>query len=160
MPIRIGEALVAEGLLTQEQVAQVLEAQQVRHRPFGVLAEELFDLDEGDVERAWVRQFTELAHHVDASALCPADDARNELEARQCWQFGVYPLRLEGDELVLATTPTHLLRALRFTMRVLERPCSFVLTSADALARALESHFPMPGLNQANLAAVAERSGP
>ena len=43
--IRLGEILVENGLLTPQQVNQVLKQQKRGGRPFGVLAERMFGLD-------------------------------------------------------------------------------------------------------------------
>ncbi|GAB4551111.1 MAG: hypothetical protein Tsb0013_13070 [Phycisphaerales bacterium] len=155
MPTRLGEILVDQGVLREEQVEAILEAQQACARPFGVLAEELFGICPEAIERAWVRQYIEIAQHVDVLTV-PRDPGIGAMvSSRQCWQFGVFPIREEGRELVMATTPGHLPRALRFASSVLERPCYFVLTAQDALARALEEHHAIPGLDATHLASTA-----
>ena len=40
--LKLGDLLVQQGVLTVAQRDQVLEAQRLRRRPFGVLAEDLF----------------------------------------------------------------------------------------------------------------------
>lgn len=151
MPSRLGEILVEQQVLGAEQVDAILEAQRACARPFGVLAEELFGVHPEDIERAWVRQYVEIAQHVDVETVPRDEGIEDSVTSRQCWQFGVIPIRTEGNELILATTPGHLPRALRFASSVLERPCYFVLTSQDALARALEKFHAIPGLDATHL---------
>jgi hypothetical protein len=155
MPTRLGEILVDQGVLTTDQVEAVLNAQEACARPFGVLAEELFGVEGQEIERAWVRQFVEIAQHVDVLTTPRDPGVEQIVSARRCWQFGVLPLFEEGRELVCATTPGHLPRALNFASRVLERPCYFVLTSQDALAKALAKSHPIPGLDENSLASTA-----
>ena len=155
MPSRLGEILVDQEVLTSGQVEAILSAQQARARPFGVLAEELFGISGVAIERAWVRQYVEIAQHVDATTVPCDPRVVDMVSPRQCWQFGVLPVREEGEELVMVTTPGHLQRALRFALSVLERPCYFVLTEQKALAHALEKHHPIPGLNASHLAGTA-----
>ncbi len=152
MTTRLGEILVDQQVLTGEQVEAILDAQKACARPFGLLAEELFGVSGEAIERAWVRQYVEIAQHVDANTVPRDEGIEESVSNRQCWQFGVIPIREEGQELVLATTPGHLPRALRFASSVLERPCYFVLTSQDALASALNEHHAIPGLDASHLA--------
>ncbi|MEM1423964.1 MAG: hypothetical protein AAGH64_08160 [Planctomycetota bacterium] len=155
MPTRMGELLVDQGVLTGEQVDAILDSQKACARPFGVLAEELFGICPEAIERAWVRQYVEIAQHVDVLTVPRDPGVEKHVSDRQCWQFGVFPIRVEGNELVMATTPGHLPRALRFASSVLERPAYFVLTAQDALAKALEQHHAIPGLDASHLASTA-----
>ena len=57
--IQIGQLLLEQGILTQAQVEQIVQVQKTSHRPFGDLAERLFDIDPQAIEDAWVEQL----HH-------------------------------------------------------------------------------------------------
>jgi len=144
--IRLGEVLVSRGLLTDDQVLEILDAQKRSQRPFGLLAEQMFGLEEADIEGAWAAQYEAIAGHCDVGAEQPRRDALDCVSRRQAWQFCVLPLRFEGSELVLATTSANLPRALRFAVRVLGRQAYFVLTDGVALAKALERNFPLDGM--------------
>ena len=54
--IRIGQILVEQGVLSEQQVFEIIEAQRRRGLPFGVLAEERFDVTIESIERAWIEQ--------------------------------------------------------------------------------------------------------
>jgi hypothetical protein len=146
MTIRLGEVLVEQGVLNEQQVEQILKHQRTTHRPFGLLAEELFGCTSAQIEAAWAEQYRRLGATVDITRESIEERALDSVSRRQAWQFRVMPLRFEGAELVIATTAENLARALRFASRVLSRPCYLVLTEPEKLGEALAHHFPMGGL--------------
>jgi hypothetical protein len=146
MPMRLGDLLVRHGVLDDEQRDDVLRQQRISARPFGLLAEEMFGVDPRAVERAWAAQYADYAEEVDPEAERPTADALRVIEPRQAWQFGVLPLRIEHDELVLATTEGQLARALRFAGWRLPFQCRFAVCEEERLARAIERHYPMAGM--------------
>ncbi|MFM9957199.1 MAG: hypothetical protein ACKVZJ_03920 [Phycisphaerales bacterium] len=146
MGLRLGEVMVAQGLLTEHQVQQILHHQRHAHRPFGVLAEDLFGISEDEVERAWVAQYASLTRQINPHDEKIDPEALRLVDRRQAWQFRVLPIRFDGDELMIATTPEHLVRALRFASRCVPRPCYFVLTDSRHLGDALVRYFPMAGM--------------
>lgn len=146
MAIRLGEVLVRRGLLSHEQVERIVDEQSRWHRPFGVLAEEMFGLSVDDVEQAWAEQYAHLTQNVDVRQHAPDPRALQMVDRRQAWQFRVLPLEFDGDELMVATTRDHLARSLRFVSRCLATPCYLVLTEAKMLGEALMQHFPMAGM--------------
>ncbi|MFG0275573.1 MAG: hypothetical protein ACF8QF_10990 [Phycisphaerales bacterium] len=145
--MRIGELMVRKGLLTEEQVEAILTEQLERGGAFGALAEELFGIGEPEVEDAWAEQYAIFAEQIDPRAEAPTADALALIDRRQAWQFRLMPLRVEGSEVVFVTTTSHLARALRFAIRHVESPAYFVLTAPGALAEALQSHYPMDGMD-------------
>ncbi len=146
MSVRLGEVMVRQGVLTDAQVEQILEEQRRSKRPFGLIAERLFEIDGEVIERAWAEQYAEISGRFDLESSPPREDALACVSRRQAWQFTVLPVRLEGGELVMATTRDNLPRALRFATRVLETPCYLVLVEPRALGEALNRHYPMPGM--------------
>lgn len=146
MGLRLGEVMIAQGLLTENQVQQILHHQKHAHRPFGVLAEDLFGISEDEVERAWVAQYASLTRQITPAEERLEDSALRLVDRRQAWQFRVLPMRFDGDELMIATTPDHLVRALRFASRCIPRPCYFVLTDSRQLGEALVKYYPMAGM--------------
>ena len=145
-PPRLGELLVAHGLLTARQVDAVLERQQSCDRPFGALCEEMFGVDPLLVEGAWVDQYRALSASFDADFARVSPAALALVNRRQAWQFRIVPLRLENGTLVLATTPANLARGARFASSVLGMPALFVVVDANELADALRTHYPIDGL--------------
>lgn len=146
MFIRIGELLVRNGVLTPDQVDQIVEAQAGSARPFGVLAEEMFNIDAEHIEQAWIEQYATITLSIDVRDHQIDAEVRHYVDRRQAWQFGVLPVRFDGQELMVATTRPGLARALRFTTRCLEVPCYLVLAEADALSEVLDEVYPMAGM--------------
>ena len=147
MAMRLGDLLVERGVLTPEQRDEVLEHQRVAGRPFGLLAEEMHGVDPRAVEMAWAAQYAGMAERIDLATETPLRDVLGVIDSRQAWQFGVLPVRLEDSELIIATTEDRLARALRFAGWRVPFSCRFALASEEALLNALETHYPMAGLN-------------
>ena len=142
--IRLGEILVEQGLLTKAQVAQILETQKVEGRPFGVLAEQMFDLDPQAVESAWVKQYAQLAGPIDPTRF-PIDRACLRLvNRRQAWQFHLAPVARERGELVVLTDEKHLAKALRFAASTFREPAYVRIVESDALYELLMRYYPVP----------------
>lgn len=160
MRLRIGELLVKRGVLTPEQRDRVLLEQRVRHRPFGVLAEELFALDPRALTQAWADQFEADAPRVDPRREPVETDALLLLSRRQAWQFKLFPMRFESDELVLCTTRTHLPRGLNFAYRHVGPACCFVLAEPGQLTEALQRHYPWEGGRELLESQLASANGP
>ncbi|MGP1310086.1 MAG: hypothetical protein ACTS27_07815 [Phycisphaerales bacterium] len=145
MTLRLGELMVRRGLLSERQVEKVLEAQGRTARPFGELAEEMFDLHPSQVEQVWAEQYALNTPRIDPRTERISKDALGLLSRRQAWQFNPLPLRTESGEVCLCTTAENLPRALRFVYRRLEVPAYFVTADADTLAEAIQRHYPMSG---------------
>lgn len=147
--MRIGEMLVSAGLLSVDQTEAILRRQQSHPEPFGLLAQRMFGLDPQRIEDIWTETTIRLAEVVR-----PADgeidlNVLDLVTRRQAWQFRFLPIRLERDgALVAATTEQHLSRAVRFATRVLDRPCTFLMTDVEYLATKLEEHYALPGLDE------------
>jgi hypothetical protein len=140
---RLGEILVGKGLLTSDQVEALLDEQAETCRPLGLLAEERYGLPRSAVEEAWVAQYEMLAQHIDATREQVDPRVLDLVTRRQAWQFQVLPIRWDGFEIMTATTPEHLARAVRFATACLGSPCYFVLTDAHQLHDAIDRHYPM-----------------
>ena len=146
--MRIGEMLVSAGLLSVEQIEGILRRQQSHPEPFGLLAQRMYGLDPERIEQVWTETTIRLAEVVR-----PADEdidlnVLDLVTRRQAWQFRFLPIRLEPDGVLLAaTTKQQLSRAVRFATRVLDRPCSFLITDAEYLAVKLEEYYALPGLD-------------
>ncbi len=156
---RLGELLVAQGLLTQPEVDHVLERQREVGRPFGVLCEEMFGIDPEFVEGAWVDQYRALSATFDADFVRSHPAALALITARQAWQFRIMPMRLEHGTLVAATTPSHLARASRFATMVVGVAALFVVVDSNELATALEAHYPIDGMDVQTVRKVHAKNG-
>jgi len=147
MTLRLGDLLVAKGVLTPAQRDSVLEYQRLTGRPFGELAERLYSVDQSVIELAWAEQYASIAPRVDPRRERVEDEALALIERRQAWQFRVLPLRFDDHEVMVATTQEHLARALRFAGWKIQASCYFVLAEPLMLGEALMKHYPMAGMN-------------
>lgn len=142
--VRLGEILVNQGLLSREEVKQVLDTQKVQGRPFGVLAERLFGLDPRAVESAWVAQYAQLAGHVEPESFDIDARCIQLVNRRQAWQFHLAPVTHEEGELVVLTDEKHLARALRFAAATFKEPVFFRIVETQRLHEFLMQQYPVP----------------
>ncbi|MGQ0627400.1 MAG: hypothetical protein ACT4PL_04780 [Phycisphaerales bacterium] len=145
MRLRLGEILISRGIITPEQCTRILQAQAKTHRPFGVLAEELFDVSPRELQEAWAEQYECDAPRIDPRAERIDTKATALLNRRQAWQFRLLPVRFDERELLCCSTRAHLPRALNFAYRHMGPTCSFVLSDPDHLGEALQKHYPWIG---------------
>ncbi|MFN0131529.1 MAG: hypothetical protein ACKVW3_03200 [Phycisphaerales bacterium] len=147
--LRLGDLLVERGTLTPDQRDAVIEYQRHSGRPFGELAERLFNVSAAAVEDAWADQYAAAATLIDPRAEPLDPDVLPLIERRQAWQFRVLPLRRQGGELMVCATRNHLVRALRFVGWRIQEPTFLVLSRPEPLGQALERYYPMPGMTPA-----------
>jgi len=148
--IKIGQVLIEHGVMSEQQVFEVLQAQKERRSPFGVLAERLFDVTLESIERAWIDQYARFTgsfsiaeQHVDAEAL-------KTINRRQAWQFEMLPLHFDGDgELLIAASRQRLARAVTFAAERLDHAVYFRVAESDELRAFLRQHYPMSEVSQA-----------
>ncbi len=146
--MKIGELLVQNRVLSQEQVDRAVAEQVASGEPFGSVCERLFGVHPKVVEGAWAQQYASLVADV-AARLDEIDlDAEQTITRRQAWQFRCAPLRYEDDQLIVATCVPSLPRALRFATTHIAAPVFFVLVSPEELANHLSKRFPMIGMDE------------
>jgi hypothetical protein len=126
--IQIGQLLIEQGVLTQEQVDHILKVQKMSHRPFGDLAERLFGINARAVEDAWVEQYVRLAGVVD-------------LEDQK---FHLLPLHREETDVSVATSAKDLVKAVNFSGKKLDEPVHFLIAERAQLKEFLMKHYPVP----------------
>lgn len=148
---RLGEVLVENGVLSSRQVQNVLEVQRDTGEPFGLIAEKLFGIAPAVIEEAWATQYARLTRTTDPATETYDERTRELVTRRQAWQFRVLPIRFDGPDLMLATTPRHLRRALRFATNVMGIPVYLVLADPKSLGEALVKRYPLPGMTAAAL---------
>jgi hypothetical protein len=142
--IQIGQLLVEQGVLTDAQVQEILEAQKNSHRPFGDLAERLFGVNPKAVEDAWVEQYLRTTGVVDLDEVRTDSDCLRLLNRRQAWQFHTLPTNRDDGELGIATSAENLVRAVNFTSRKIDEPLYFLIAERDQLREFLMRHYPVP----------------
>ncbi len=104
--IQIGQILIQQGVLSEQQVFEISQAQKKNPNvPFGVLAERLFDVTSQTIEQAWIEQYHHFTGTTDLRDQEIDERVLSVINRRQAWQFEVLPLRYEptGELLVAAS---------------------------------------------------------
>ncbi len=142
--IQIGQLLVEQGVLTPQQVAQILKIQRLSSRPFGDLAERLFGIDPRAIEDAWVEQYLRTAGVVDLDDVEFDEECLRTINRRQAWQFHLLPTNRDPMNLNAATDAENLVRAVNFSARKIDEPVFFQIAEREQLREFLMKHFPVP----------------
>lgn len=147
-PIRIGEILVEQGVLTDQQVFEIVQAQKKLHLPFGVLAERMFDVTLETIENAWIEQYHRFTGTIDLNKQEFDTRALRMINRRQAWQFECLPISFEPTgELLMAASRTRLARAVTFATNRLDKVVYFRIAESDQVQEFLRKHFPMPEIS-------------
>ncbi|MEX2213263.1 MAG: hypothetical protein WD768_03995 [Phycisphaeraceae bacterium] len=147
--IRIGQILVEQHVLSEQQVFEIVQAQKESGLPFGVLAEQLFDVTVESIEQAWIEQYSRMTGEIDLNQMALDTTALKLINRRQAWQFEVLPLRFEpSGELLMAATRTRLARAVTFAANRLQPVVFFRIAQSEQLRDFLRIHYPMPEVSQ------------
>lgn len=137
----MGQILVDRGVLSDTQREEVLRAQRGTNRPFGELAESMFDVSQHEIEAVWAEQYGEIAEWIDPSTLDIPEHVLCVLSGRQAAQFAMIPIRYAGRSLVLCTTREQLPRALRFASSTFGAECTLALCETEQLTSGLQRHY-------------------
>lgn len=155
--IRIGQILIEQGVLNEQQVFEIVQEQQRRGVPFGVLAERLFDVTVESIEEAWIEQYARMTGEIELSERDIDADALKLINRRQAWQFEILPLRFEPTgELLVAASRHRMARAVTFAANRIEPVVFFRLARSEQLRDFLRRHYPMPEVSAALLKRARE----
>ncbi|MFK7789200.1 MAG: hypothetical protein AB8C95_06890 [Phycisphaeraceae bacterium] len=147
-PIRIGEILVEQGVLTEQQVFEIIQAQKKLHLPFGVLAERMFEVTLESIENAWIEQYHRFTGTIDLSEQNFDERALRMINRRQAWQFECVPINFEpGGELLMAASRRRLARAVTFATNRLDKVVYFRVAESEQIQEFLKEHYPMPEIS-------------
>ena len=143
--IPIGELLVAQGVLTESQVAHILQVQKSTARPFGDLAERLFGISPKLIEDAWVVQYVQTVGKCDLEEMEFDEQCLRVINKRQAWQFHLLPVSRDDQQcLKMATDEKNLVRAVNFTSRRIDEPVHMLIAEREELREFLMKHYPVP----------------
>ncbi|MCC7146730.1 MAG: hypothetical protein IT443_09810 [Phycisphaeraceae bacterium] len=146
--IRIGQILVQRGLLSEQQVFEILQAQKKRALPFGVLAEQMFEITVESIEDAWVEQYCQVTGCLDLDSVRIDLEALRQVSRRQAWQFEILPVAFESSgELLMAASKQRLARAVTFVANRLEPIVYFRVAESGQLRDFLRRYYPLPELS-------------
>jgi len=148
-PIRIGQILVEQGVMSAQQVFEVLQAQKKVKLPFGVLAERMFEVTVASIENAWVEQYQRLTGTIDLAQQRFDEAALRAISKRQAWQFEMLPIAFDAQgDLLIAASRRRMARAVTFATHQLDRPAFFRVAESQQLRSFLRKHYPMPEVSQ------------
>ena len=142
--IQIGQLLIEQGVLTNKQVEHILRVQKVSHRPFGDLAERLYNISPQAVEDAWVQQYLRMVGTIDLDDQKFDEQCLRLLNRRQAWQFHLLPISRGDENLNIATDAESLVRAVNFSAKKLDEPIYFQIAERAQLKDFLMRHYPVP----------------
>ena len=155
--IKIGQILIAQGVLSAQQVFEILQAQRRDGVPFGVLAERMFDVTVESIENAWVEQYIHFTGVLDLRQQRVDSDVLRLINRRQAWQFEILPLKIEPTgELLMAASKARLVRAVKFVATRLSPVVYFRILESTQLRSFLRLHYPMPEVTQEMVQRVCE----
>lgn len=148
--IRIGEILIEQGVLSEQQVFEILQVQRKSGTPFGVLAEQLFDVTVQSIENAWIEQYHRFTGgQIDLAKQQIDQEALTLINRRQAWQFEILPLRFEQNgELLMAASRRRLARAVTFVASKIKPIVYFRIAESADLRSFLRKHYPMPEITE------------
>ena len=144
-PIRLGELLVERGILSEQQVFEILETQKREGKPFGVLAEMMFEVTIDSIEEAWTEQYFRQTGTLDLRQERFEARALNTVTRRQAWQFQMLPVSFNNDdELLLVAAKSRLPRAVTFVHHRLSVQPYFRIASDWQIEKYLHRYYPLP----------------
>ena len=148
-PVRIGEILVEQGILSEQQVFEIIEVQRRNPKPFGVLAETMFDVTVDSIEQAWIEQYSRFTGDIDLDEQEIDLNALRTIHRRQAWQFEMLPIGFEeSGDLLVAASKTRLARAVAFAAQRIDAAVYFRVAESEQLRKFLKKHYPMPEVSE------------
>ena len=138
----IGKLLIERGVLSIDQVCQVLAHQDRTHELFGHIATESFGVDEQDIWQAWGEQMTQHCPRVDLVVEPRHPGVLKTVDSNTAWQHQLLPLRLEDNRMICATTAERLPAAINFARQHLDVSVRFVLVERVQLEQYLMQSYP------------------
>lgn len=158
-PIRIGEILIEQGVLSEQQVFEIAQAQKQQSIPFGVLAEKMFDVTVESVETAWIEQYHRFTGTLDLSQCRIDGQVLRLINRRQAWQFEILPIGCEpSGELLVAASRRRLARAVTFITQRVDREVFIRVAESTQLRQFLRKYYPMPEVSDELIARVLDFS--
>jgi type IV pilus assembly protein PilB len=155
---RLGDLLVADGLLTAEQLAQALVAQRQPREKLGEALVRLGLVSDEQVAVGLAGQFG--IAYLSPGSLEPDPEALALVQAAVAQRYGVLPVRCRDRTLLLATADPTDVQALADIGFMTGREVAPVVAGARALREAIARCYRLPAPALAELFAAAEAAAP
>ncbi|HEY8751271.1 MAG TPA: hypothetical protein VIM11_25025 [Tepidisphaeraceae bacterium] len=137
-----GEMLRRFVPLSNHDVSDILEDQLMSGRRFGEIALSLGWCQPDHVWRAWCAQLAHNHQTVDLEEVGVDTQSLGALHASSARAFGVIPIRILDDQLVLAVSAESLARAREELPQHLNRKLLFVVADSEQIRRKLNCLYP------------------
>jgi hypothetical protein len=141
---RIGERLSRMVPITGHDIEEILSEQCATGRPFGDIALQLGLCSPEHVWRAWSSQLAEAPQRVDLDRFGIDAQAVARLPADTASRYHIIPVRVLGDEVVVAVDEAAYSLASKDLSALLHDKVIFVLSSHAQIARAIRAYYPPP----------------
>lgn len=128
--------------LSSHDISEIVEEQFASGRRFGEAALALRLCRPHHVWKAWWEQLGESLQTVDLNVLGVDTQALAHVPASAARAFGVIPLRVVRDELVLAASSESIAAATEQLGAQLRKNIRFVQAAAEQIASAIERYYP------------------
>lgn len=138
---RFGARLSQVVPLTGLDIEEILSEQSSTGKRFGDIAIELGLCTPEHVWKAWSNQLAESPQRIDLDRFAIDTQAVNVLPADFAARYHVIPIRMLGEELVLAIDEAAYPDGAREILAILQRPVRFVLATHQQIGRALRRYF-------------------
>lgn len=139
MPVLLGEMLIQKGLVTQDQIDEILEYKVSNRARFGEAAVKLGFIEENDLPQLLAEQLS--LPFLDLSSFRIEDEALSMIPKETAWKLNVIPLFLLDGVLTVATDDPGDIMKMNDLSRVTNKRIQRAVAQADAITRAIESHY-------------------
>lgn len=142
MEIRLGQLLVGDGFLSEEELEQALSDRKSRGlsaKPIGKFLVESGYLKEKDLLHSLARQFNLAV--MDLEEVEIQTELLAAVPEEVCRRYRIVPLFAIGDEVTLAVSDPTLIEAVDLVAGLFKRPVQPVLAGEVQILQALNAHF-------------------
>lgn len=147
---QIGQIMIEQNVLTQEQVDRLLADQREADKPFGELAETMYGIDEHKVHQALADQIAYRAPQIKLCQEAFEPEVLGVITAREAWDTLVLPIRVEDGELLCATTVETLPAAIELLSEKLDLPYRFALAEMRPIEEFIANMYAYEGVDVAD----------
>lgn len=136
-----GELLSQHVSLSDHDISEILLDQAISHRRFGEIALAFQWCRPQHVWQAWWAQLGDSTQRILLPAVGVDTQALGSVSRAIADEYGVIPIRVYGDQLVLAASDGSLHRAAAELPQLVRKSVRFVLAPERQILDAIEAHY-------------------
>jgi hypothetical protein len=136
-----GELLSRLVGLSDHDISEILEDQAISHRRFGEIAMAFQWCRPQHVWQAWWAQLGQSTQHVSLAAVGIDTQALGSLPRSLAEQYGAIPIRIYGDQLVLAVAAATQALAATELPQLVSKSIRFVLAPESQIREAIAAYY-------------------